>query len=62
MRPEKRGLPVETDSPGLMRLGRFTPHGDAPIMKQCRTYRSDLLFYGKFRDGYLRLLRGKVAQ
>ena len=61
VRPQKSGLPfgAETD---LLRLGRFTPHGEAPIVSQCRTYRSDWLFYGKFRDGYLRLLRGQVAQ
>ncbi len=62
VRPEKRGLPLDADSRDLLRIGRFTPHGDAPIVAQCRTYRSDLLFYGKFRDGYLRLLRGQVAQ
>jgi hypothetical protein len=45
-----------------MRLGRFSTHGGTPILTQCRTYRSDVLLYGLFRDGYLRLVRGKVAQ
>ena len=58
VRPEKRTLPINTRSNQLMRLGRFTPHGESPIVNQCRTYRSDLLFYGKFRDLYLRLQRG----
>src|SRR6185437_15327435 len=60
VRPEKRALPLDCDSRNLLRLGRFTPHGKSPIVSQCRTYRSDLLFYGKFRDGYLRLLRGQT--
>jgi peptidoglycan/xylan/chitin deacetylase (PgdA/CDA1 family) len=57
VRPEKRDLPLGPAAPGLMRLGRFTPHGESPIVTQCRTYRSDVLLYGLFRDGYLRLLR-----
>lgn len=62
IRPEKSGLPLDARSPSLLRLGRFAPHGDDPIETQCRTYRSDLLLYGKFRDGYLRLRRGQTAQ
>ncbi|MDB5174351.1 MAG: hypothetical protein JWN51_3124 [Phycisphaerales bacterium] len=62
VRPEKRALPLSPSTPGLMRLGRFTPHGEMPILAQCRTYRSDVLIYGLFRDGYLRLRRGQTAQ
>lgn len=62
VRPEKCGLPLDAAASGLMRLGRFAPHGEAPIISQCRTYRSDLLCYGKFRDAYLRLCRGQIAQ
>ncbi len=60
-RPEKNALPLDARPPALLRLGRFVPHGDDPIESQCRTYRSDLLLYGKFRDGYLRFLRGNAA-
>jgi peptidoglycan/xylan/chitin deacetylase (PgdA/CDA1 family) len=62
IRPEKTALPVAEDSDRLFRIGRFTPHGEDPMLTQCRTYRSDLLLYGTFRSGYLRLVRGKVAQ
>lgn len=62
IRPEKVSLPVGPGSDGILRLGRFCPHGEGPILKQCRTYRSDLLLYGVFRDGYLRLRRGQTAQ
>jgi peptidoglycan/xylan/chitin deacetylase (PgdA/CDA1 family) len=62
VRPEKRDLPLDASAPGLLRLGRFTPHGESPIVTQCRTYRSDVLIYGLFRDGYLRLRRGQIAQ
>jgi len=55
VRPEKRILPIDLRSNHLMRLGRFTPHSHSPIPNQCRTYRSDVLLYGKFRDLYLRL-------
>lgn len=61
VRPEKRKLPLAPNSP-LMRLGRFTPHGESPIVSQCHTYRSDVLIYGLFRDGYLKLRRGQTAQ
>lgn len=57
VRPEKCEIPLTAGSAGMMRLGRFCPHGDAPIVTQCRTYRSDVLVYGMFRDGYLRLRR-----
>ncbi len=60
-RPAKRGLPLDALSPAMLTLGRFCPHGEAPILTQCKTYRSDVLLYGMFRDGYLRLIRGQVA-
>ena len=62
MRPEKNPLPLEPGSPRLLRLGRFSPHGEEPIARQCRTYRSDLQLYGAFRAGYLWLRRGQVGQ
>jgi len=62
IRPEKNPLPVGARSGGMLRLGRFCPHGEGPMLKQCRTYRSDLLLYGMFRDGYLRFRRGQTAQ
>lgn len=62
VRPGKNALPLEAHSPELMRLSRFCPTGDGPIVNQCRTYRSDCLLYGKLRGGYLRMVRGKVAQ
>ena len=51
-------MPLDARSPGLLRLGRFALEGDGPIEAQCRTYRSDLLLYGLFRDGYLKFIRG----
>jgi peptidoglycan/xylan/chitin deacetylase (PgdA/CDA1 family) len=62
MRPEKTPLLAGGCPPDPFRLGRFAPHGDEPMLRQCRTYRSDLQLYGRFRDGYLRLARGKVGQ
>jgi peptidoglycan/xylan/chitin deacetylase (PgdA/CDA1 family) len=63
VRPQKNILPLGgAESPDLMRLGRFATHGESPIVNQCRTYRSDFQLYGHFRDGYLRLRRGQVAQ
>ena len=62
IRPEKNLVPLGSGSPSLLRLGRFAPLGDGPIEPQCRTYRSDLLLYGMFRDGYLRLHGGQVAR
>ncbi|HZK79522.1 MAG TPA: polysaccharide deacetylase family protein [Humisphaera sp.] len=62
VRPEKSELPLETGPGSMLRLGRFMPHGESPIVSQCRTYRSDVLFYGMFRDGYLRWRRGQIAQ
>jgi peptidoglycan/xylan/chitin deacetylase (PgdA/CDA1 family) len=46
----------------LLRLGRFCPDGDMPMRTQCQTFRSDVPLYGLFRDCYLRLFRGQVAQ
>jgi peptidoglycan/xylan/chitin deacetylase (PgdA/CDA1 family) len=62
IRPQKTRLPVAADSPDLMQLGRFCPHGEAPIETQCRTYRSDVLLYGALRKTYLRIRRGQVNQ
>jgi peptidoglycan/xylan/chitin deacetylase (PgdA/CDA1 family) len=62
VRPHKTRLPLASRGTDLMRIGRFCPNGDDPIVTQCRTYRSDLQFYGALRSGYLRLLRGQVAQ
>src|SRR5258706_699893 len=62
VRPHKTHLPLKRDSSDLLRIGRFCPNGDDPIVTQCRTYRSDLQLYGAFRAGYLRLLRGQIAQ
>ena len=61
-RPEKRTLPLDGDTVDLMRLGRFAPHCEDAMLTQCQTYRSDHLLYGRFRAGYLRLVRGKVGQ
>jgi hypothetical protein len=57
VRPQKQTLPIR-DGADLFHLGRFTPHGEIPILRQCKTYRSDFLFYGFFRDAYLKLIRG----
>ena len=62
IRPEKHALPVGPLTPDLLKLGRFAPHGSGPIEPQCRTYRSDLLLYGLFRDGYLKVFRGLTSQ
>ena len=58
VRPEKTPLTVGVQSEQVMRLGRFTPHGEEPILRQSRTCRSDLLLYGVLRSGYLKL-RGR---
>jgi hypothetical protein len=42
----------------MFTLGRFVPHASDPIVRQCRTYRSDYLMYGRFRDLYLKVARG----
>jgi peptidoglycan/xylan/chitin deacetylase (PgdA/CDA1 family) len=61
VRPSKNTLPIDPGSPSRLRLGRFAPHHEIPITVQCRTYRSDVLLYGLFRDCYLRLSRGRAA-
>lgn len=61
IRPEKVSLPVQVPPAGLFRLGRFVPHGLAPIDTQCRTCRSDLTLYGTFRNVYLRFSRPGVS-
>jgi peptidoglycan/xylan/chitin deacetylase (PgdA/CDA1 family) len=62
VRPAKTKLPLAQRPGALMRLGRFVPHAEAPMTSQCRTYRSDWLMYGAFRDYYLKMVRGQVAQ
>ncbi len=62
VRPEKSTLPMSAQPLGLFRLGRFAPHGDGSIVSQCRTYRSDLLLYSMFRDGYLKLARKNAME
>ena len=62
VRPHKTALPIKAGWEGMLRIGRFCPNGDVPMVTQCRTYRSDLQLYGAFRAGYLRLLRGQSAQ
>jgi peptidoglycan/xylan/chitin deacetylase (PgdA/CDA1 family) len=62
VRPHKTTLPIKAGWEGMLRIGRFCPNGDAPMVSQCRTYRSDLQLSGAFRAGYLRLLRGQSAQ
>lgn len=59
VRPSKNRLRGNGD---LLRLGRFCPDGDMPMPTQCRTFRSDVLLYGLFRDAYLRFVRGQTAQ
>lgn len=62
IRPAKSPVPLAAGSPSLLQLGRFAPLGGGPIEPQCRTYRSDLLLYGFFRAGYLRLQGGPVPR
>ena len=62
VRPEKVALPLDEKPQSMLRLGRFCLHGEDLVLRQCRTYRSDLQLYGAFRDGYLRLRRGQSEQ
>ena len=62
VRPRKNTLPLNGDDSRMLLLSRFCPHGEAPMLSQCRTYRSDFLLYGGLRDAYLRWRRGQVAQ
>ena len=55
VRPAKNALPMSDSSLELLRLNRFCPTGDGPIVNECRMYRSDFLMYGKLRGGYLRM-------
>jgi peptidoglycan/xylan/chitin deacetylase (PgdA/CDA1 family) len=61
VKPKKTRLPRNGHPAEVLRLGRFAPHGDATIESQCRTYRSDLLLYGLFRAGYLKLQRNPMG-
>jgi peptidoglycan/xylan/chitin deacetylase (PgdA/CDA1 family) len=61
IRPRKNRLPLDEGSADLMRLNRFVPHTESPIPVQCRTYRSDVLFYSSLRAAYLKLVRGQAA-
>lgn len=61
VKPKKTRLPLNGRPAEVLRLGRFAPHGDATIESQCRTYRSDLLLYGLFRAGYLKLQRNPMG-
>jgi peptidoglycan/xylan/chitin deacetylase (PgdA/CDA1 family) len=58
IQPHKVGLPFNGNASDRLRLGRFVPDGQNAVTTECRTFRSDLLTYGHFRDGYLRLMRG----
>jgi peptidoglycan/xylan/chitin deacetylase (PgdA/CDA1 family) len=58
IRPAKNALPIDPRSPAALRLGRFTLDSHTTVEAQCRTYRSDLLLYGLFREAYLRMARG----
>ena len=60
VRPEKTELPIEAGSDAMFRVGRFTPHADGEMITQCRTYRSDVLIYGRFRDIYLKTRGDRV--
>jgi peptidoglycan/xylan/chitin deacetylase (PgdA/CDA1 family) len=55
VRPRKTRLPVGAGGDGMLRIGRFTPHGEGEIETQCRAYRSDLQVYGAMRAAYLKL-------
>ncbi len=54
--PQKNHLPLGTHG-DPMRLNRFVPHSEMPIVAQCHTYRSDMQLYASCRDTYLRLFR-----
>lgn len=55
VRPAKNALPT---GPGLVQVDRFSLHDELPVEAQCRACRSDVLIYGLFRAGYLRIARG----
>lgn len=58
VRPGKTSLTLGGQPRRAMEIGRFTPHADAELLTQCRTYRSDLQLYGSFRRSYLWLRGG----
>lgn len=41
-----------------MQLGRFCLHGEAPVLEQCKTCRSDLLLYPRMRQMFVTLRPG----
>jgi peptidoglycan/xylan/chitin deacetylase (PgdA/CDA1 family) len=53
IRPQKNVIPRVSQSASLLQMGRFVLQGSDPIARQCRTFRSDVLLYGRFRDWYL---------
>jgi peptidoglycan/xylan/chitin deacetylase (PgdA/CDA1 family) len=59
-RGRKTSLPFPRDAAERMLIGRFMTEGDAPILSQCKTYRSDVQLYGIMRDSFVRL-RGGAA-
>jgi peptidoglycan/xylan/chitin deacetylase (PgdA/CDA1 family) len=63
VRPQKCTLPLphKGDAGNWFRLGRFCPHGGAPMLTQCRTCRSDVSLYGTARALYVKMFRGVSA-
>ncbi len=61
IRPKKNPLPIDDSTTDMMLLNRFVPHTESSIDEQCRTYRSDVLFYSSLRAAYLKLIRGQSA-
>ena len=57
VRPHKSPLAAVAGEAGSFRIGRFAPHGAAPMRAQCRTCRSDLRLYGILRACYVRAVR-----
>jgi peptidoglycan/xylan/chitin deacetylase (PgdA/CDA1 family) len=59
VRPHKFRLPLphNGDTGDWFRLGRFCPHGNAPMLVQCRTCRSDVSLYGTMRALYVKMFR-----
>ena len=60
VQPTKTALPLDLQSPAMMRLGRFAPDGEDPMERQCRTYRSDVQLYGTLHAGYQRIKRARA--
>jgi peptidoglycan/xylan/chitin deacetylase (PgdA/CDA1 family) len=60
VKPMKNTLPLP--APAMLQLSRFAPDQFDSIESQCRTYRSDLLIYYRFRDAYLRLAGRRVVR